>query len=570
MVSMATQSYGQTRWIDSLRQASSIQAIDTDLVRTYIRISDAFTFYMPDSGLVYGGKALDLANKLDWDVGKFWSMVAISGSLFTTGNYALQLDNALKAQPLGAKLNDPYTKGFSQGMLSDAYFNLGEFATSFQYLRKVQTIGEMNDLPELHLIYSGFTPIFINLKQYDSALKYALKGFNLFRQSKKFNESGDDASWSKGSLYYMLAEAYLARQQYDSALLYYHLSVPYSETLHMSFNLMNSFNGIAHAMLHNELLDSATFYVNKAMNQTIARLYPAGMMKSANLLADIYERKGYTDSSLKTLRLAIAIKDSIYDREKTMAFQNILFKEQEKQRAVSFATIQLKNRYKLYSIAGLAFLVIVTAGIMIRNRRRKQLEMMRSSIADDLHDDIGSGLSSISILSELAMTKTSAVTPLLASISENAMVIQENMSDIVWSVKPRNDHAEHLLERMQLFATPILEAKNIKLSFEVSGKAGLVRLTMEQRKNLYLFFKEAVNNVAKHSDAANVSVYVLISKRSLELLIRDDGRGFDPATIDNGNGMLTLNKRAVGLNGRFTIVTEKGKGTFITLLVNLK
>ena len=90
---------------------------------------------------------------------------------------------------------------------------------------------------------------------------------------------------------------------------------------------------------------------------------------------------------------------------------------------------------------------------------------MRNSIADDLHDDIGSTLSSISIMSELAKAKSPEALSLLASIGESTITIQENMSDIVWAIKSENDRFENVLQRMNQFASEILDAKNIELGF---------------------------------------------------------------------------------------------------------
>jgi len=193
------------------------------------------------------------------------------------------------------------------------------------------------------------------------------------------------------------------------------------------------------------------------------------------------------------------------------------------------------------------------------------MQNIRNSIADDLHDDIGSTLSSISIMNELAKARSPEALPLLTSIGENTAAIQENMSDIVWTVNPNNDHFENVLQRMNLFATEILDARNIR--FELNNDASLnnAKLTMKQRKNLYLFFKEAINNAAKHSGAKKITVNIAKKEQSIEMNISDDGSGFNTSEIFNGNGMSSLKKRAEELNAKYNITSITNEGTTVRL-----
>lgn len=190
---------------------------------------------------------------------------------------------------------------------------------------------------------------------------------------------------------------------------------------------------------------------------------------------------------------------------------------------------------------------------------------MRNSIADDLHDDIGSTLSSISIMSELAKTKSPEASSLLTSIEESTSTIQENMSDIVWAVNPKNDRFENVLQRMNQFASEILDAKNIELDFTSDASLSALKITMGQRKNLYLFFKEAINNAAKYSEAKKVSVSISQRDRQVEMNIIDDGKGFDTAKIFGGNGMSTLKKRGAELCADFKIQSLLKEGTVVKL-----
>jgi signal transduction histidine kinase len=219
----------------------------------------------------------------------------------------------------------------------------------------------------------------------------------------------------------------------------------------------------------------------------------------------------------------------------------------------------------MYFLITLFVIVIIIAAIVIRTKRIKQLQKMRNSIADDLHDDIGSALSSINIMSELAKQKSPEALPLLASIGESTTAMQENMSDIVWAVNPKNDRLENVVQRMNLFASEILEAKNIALDFADTTLLPALKLTMEQRKNFYLFFKEAINNAAKYSDAKKVEVCIAQRDHNVEMNISDDGKGFDTSKIFNGNGISSLKKRAAELNGNFKITSGINKGTDVQL-----
>lgn len=168
-------------------------------------------------------------------------------------------------------------------------------------------------------------------------------------------------------------------------------------------------------------------------------------------------------------------------------------------------------------------------------------------------------------MNELAKQRSPEALPLLASIGESTTIIQENMSDIIWAIKAGNDRFENVVGRMNRFATEILDAKNIALEFSSEESLAAWRLTMEQRKNFYLFFKEAINNAAKYSCAQIVNVSVSLKDHLVELCIGDDGKGFDTAKVYNGNGMGSLKKRAEELNGDFKISSCINKGTLIRL-----
>lgn len=555
----------QTAWIDSVKKTAAIQKADTNKVITLNSISDFYNFTEPDSALVYAQQALSLSEKLNYDRGKFWAIVCTNKALYLLGNYTLQLSFAFKAYPLGQKLNDPHALGWSMGMLGDCYFNLGDYSTALKYYRQIKQLAEQNSIIDLYSIYSGLVPVLVQLHQYDSALFYAKKGYALQSRNALLNKPNTDSYYAKSIVYRSLGEAFAAKGNYDSALRYFHLSIPYSEKSRLDINKIDVYNGIAVVYKTISRLDSAILYAKKVMDENSPKKYPASYLKSANTLADVYQLQHIPDSTLKYLRIAYSINDSLFNRDKTIAIQNIFFNEKEKEKELAAATSRVKDQYTAYFVLALFVILLVTAIIVIRNKRIRQLQLIRNSIADDLHDDIGSTLSSISIMSELARKKSPEALPLLASIEESTWAIQENMSDIVWTIKPENDRFENILQRMQLFAMEILQAKNIELEFDSHSSLMLLRLTMKQRKNFYLFFKEVINNAAKYSGANKVTVSFLKKDRQLAMTVKDDGKGFDSSKVFTGNGMGSLKKRAQELNAYFNIASHINKGTTVEL-----
>ena len=136
-----------------------------------------------------------------------------------------------------------------------------------------------------------------------------------------------------------------------------------------------------------------------------------------------------------------------------------------------------------------------------------KMQNIRNKIAQDLHDDIGSTLSSISIISNIAIRDINSdrTKATMIEIKDSSMSLMEKMDDIVWSVNPRNDTLENLLLRIKRFATTLFEAKNIDYTINIQENINEVKLPMEWRQHIYLILKEAINNLVKYSEATLAS-----------------------------------------------------------------
>jgi ligand-binding sensor domain-containing protein len=222
------------------------------------------------------------------------------------------------------------------------------------------------------------------------------------------------------------------------------------------------------------------------------------------------------------------------------------------------------------------FIMAVVSTIIYANYRIKLRGIIaamkiRNKIASDLHDDIGSTLSSISYMSDMAKHKMKLHVPetenYLEQIGNSSRGIIENMNDIIWSVNPKNDTIESLLVRMRAFSASMLEAKNINLKFDADSRSESQKLTMEDRRNFYLIFKEVINNITKHAECRNVDIKLCQEKNKIKLSVSDDGKGFDAEKIYNGNGLINLRRRAGDLHGEVIIDSAPGNGTTVVLLI---
>src|SRR5215471_4145073 len=183
-----------------------------------------------------------------------------------------------------------------------------------------------------------------------------------------------------------------------------------------------------------------------------------------------------------------------------------------------------------------------------REERLAELERVRTRIATDLHDDIGSSLSQIYLLSEVVRQRASQfdsqVTGPLEMICAASHDVVNSMSDIVWSINPQKDHLSDLIQRMRRFASDTLSASEVALRFTAPDDGADIRLGADVRREVFLIFKESVNNVVRHSCASEAEIDFVLTSDSLSLMVKDNGKGFDPSNDENGHGFASMRERA--------------------------
>lgn len=217
----------------------------------------------------------------------------------------------------------------------------------------------------------------------------------------------------------------------------------------------------------------------------------------------------------------------------------------------------------------IGFLAVNRYRVVQRTNRLIEMERMRNTIARDLHDDIGSTLTSINILSKMALQQTdnAMLQQNMQKIKDRSSSIMESMGDIVWAINPQNDTFEKIIFRMKEFTGELLDPLNINYQFKEQGDFTALKMDIKKRKDFYLLFKEGINNAAKYSNCKNLVIALVENENLLHLEIKDDGVGFNEKVVKNGNGLINMRERAAAMNGNIYLQSEPGKGTQITLEV---
>lgn len=221
-------------------------------------------------------------------------------------------------------------------------------------------------------------------------------------------------------------------------------------------------------------------------------------------------------------------------------------------------------------------LLLIGAGIyffLLYNFRQKlKLHSLRNRIAADLHDEVGATLSSIAISTRLVERKLGQHVPealsLLQQIKTDSEDTIQSIRDTVWTLNPDNDSLPQLLEKMRSMAFQLLTPQDIALDFKNDIAADtILKISMEQRRNLYLIFKEALNNTLKYAQATKVSFEFRVLSSELKMTITDNGKGFDTAQRHEGNGLKNYQKRAKESMMEVTLTSKIGEGTKIEVTV---
>ena len=230
------------------------------------------------------------------------------------------------------------------------------------------------------------------------------------------------------------------------------------------------------------------------------------------------------------------------------------------------------QRWWFISFCVLGILLLGYAIYQYRIGQLKKMQVMRNTISTNLHDDIGASLSNIHILTVLTqrnISNTENATSYILKAGDEIQRISESLSDIVWNINPKYDDLDQLFIRMKRYAADMLDGKDIKADLIFPEVVEKLSMPMDQRRDFYLIFKEAVNNLVKYSDAEEARVKVSADRHLIRLEVEDNGKGFDVNTLRFGNGLQNMKQRAEKWKAILQVQSKPGEGTSIVLDMRL-
>ncbi len=535
-------------------------------------------FSHPDSAFYYGEKAIQLAQALG-------NANAVADVHIDLGNVYLNTFNYLKAlsefivaaEILDSLRSNPKNQMIAYANIGNVEFLLENYDKAIDYTKQaLLTSQEIKYDPGTGFCYKTLGRIYRKQKKFELATQAYQESLSIYTKL--------DNKFQLAEIHLSLGNLYFDTNKFKEALIEYNKSLRINKSIQDANQNAYVYAAIGATWNVLENYPKALAYFDSTL-MAAKGINPYLEMDSYENLAGINEKLGNHKQALAHFKRYSVLRDSITKIEnrsvagemeakyQNTAKQNeieLLTKERELQQA------KLKRQQANIILTVIVLISAIMIGSLLLNRyrvmnrikRQLALEQMRQTISRDLHDDIGSALSSINILSKVAQEEKDNTQNYLQRISDQSAKMMETMGDMVWSINPQNDSLEQVIVRMREFATEILDAQNIALEFTDNIPVNLV-LDAEKRKNLFLIFKEVINNAAKYSQATQVKVSLSKIHNDVHLHISDNGKGFNETTVRAGNGLRNLRERATEIGGTLMIKSESGKGTAVDLQMHL-
>lgn len=486
---------------------------------------------------------------------------------------AKALAKHLEALKLAEKIGDDFSASVSLNSIGNIHTVLGNYTDAVAYFRKGLIISEKahNDLG-ISMNYNNIGEVYEFTGKFDSAIKY-------YKESLLYDEKIADL---KGIAinYNSIGSVRRKQGRVTEAIALFKKARNITDALKDRLFQAVTYNNLGNAYLESGQLDSSRrmFFKAIAISKAIG---VKGEQKTAyEGLMRLNERAGKPDSALAYSKLFKSYNDSIViesNNRHVREMEALYATEKERARVDKLEAdrqtelTKIKNQRFFFLGMLVLFLLVLISGVlyylryrlMEHNKRLQQELDIRTQIASDLHDDMGSTLSSIHIFSELLRKSGNNKEELLSKIEANARDTLDALDDIIWLVKPCNDKFANLWQHIREYSVPMFESRDICFFIDFPESISEIPLPMDVRRNIFLIIKESVNNLVKYSKCTEAAITAHDGPDVIAFSVQDNGIGFDPDQLTNRSGVKNIQARARSISADVKITSACGNGTLV-------
>ena len=603
------------------KQAVTTAKNDTSRINALREMTKYYSLHQVDSAILICKQALQLSEKIGWTKGIAQNALNLGYYLINSSQHDSGIYYETKALAAAKEVGDKNRIALIYINRGSAYSETGRYEKAILDLREAMRLSEETANKDRQArVAQSMSELYGYQNNHEAALPWAEKAYQLDKETGDtamqsvaemtlggiFSTRGDykkaenyllDA-FDKAAQYdrpdvvveccMSLSDVYIKTHRYDKAIAITQRGIVVGQSLQVVDRMASLYVNMGNAFYANEKYSEALEAHRKGY-EIIKGQKEFQQNQYANLegMAEAYNALGDYKNAYQSAWLASGIKDSALQHERNEKLQRLQteFETETKEKQIqllkkegqlNLATLQKQKtfQYASYIIVTLliliAFLIINRYRTVQRAKRLMEIEGVRNNIARNLHDDIGSTLTSINILSKVAMQqgdKNSGVQANMQKIKDRSAEIMDRMNDIVWAINPANDDLDKVILRMKEFGTELCEQAGIGFRFEEEDNLKNETLSLSQRNNMYLIFKEVLNNAVKYSRASLIEAALQKEKNWLSLVIRDNGIGFTVSDSLQGNGLQNMQSRAKEMGAKVKIQSVLQKGTTVQLLL---
>ncbi len=522
----------------------------------------------------------------------------LSNIYFELGSYEKSIDYTLKSIKLAILTNNKMEASFGYYLLGMVYTNTKDYYKSLIYLKKALAIKiNLENKEDIGMVYSRIGSLYCILGQVDSAF------INLKNASRYLNQINKKALLNINIT--EMGKLYLQISNYDSANFYLQKCTAYDSTKNIVQFLIEDYLLLSKNFFLQNNFSRTKYYLQKVSKLIDSTATLTNQLNYAEMQSLLYQKLNNYPLAFAAYKRYILIRDSIYnqDMKTSIALKEARFefdkkamsdslKNKEQQRAkdmqINFQQSELRaQKIKEYTLSG-GLLLLAGIGWLLHSRYkavRKQhlaeqqlqqyensraLEIERSRIAGEIHDDVGADLSNLLLKIRMNERLSETVkTSDLESLKKTTHNIIHKIDEIIWSLNSKRDTLKELINFTSNYFETLLSEHNLLGKIYFPEHMPEIMLNTELRRNIFLTLKEIGNNALKYSKAQSINLNFTLQQNQLHITISDDGIGFDTSKTYNGNGIKNIKKRIDECKGSILINSDEKNGTTYKLIFPL-